>query len=193
MIDPISTVAFAGYLGLRQPDTQLRSLTEIEDVPLERPLSRLPTALDSGALLASGDISPAPSLPVLAATAGTIEGRYEKLFRKLEDFATGSLIDSNRSASDAIRFLESVPAGVPLPLAVQGELGTITLVWKSENFYADIEFEGDGSYAIFAREYTPQKIDHDLMGIELGDTLDAHVANILSRLAPAALQADLAA
>lgn len=47
---------------------------------------------------------------------------------------------------DALGFLQQLPLGLPLPTPMLAGSGTVGLYWDRGDYYASLEFEGDGTY-----------------------------------------------
>ena len=64
----------------------------------------------------------------------------------------GGTVPSLAAANNALSFLANRPADIPLPYPECGTEGDIGLYWdnKDARIFAEVAFEGDGTYAYFA-------------------------------------------
>ena len=64
------------------------------------------------------------------------------------------------AVKDALKFLDGRPADIPLPHPEEGSEGEIGVYWDYGDVpvFAEVSFEGDGSYAYFAVYGTPKNI-----------------------------------
>lgn len=53
---------------------------------------------------------------------------------------------SPRATLDALQFLQQLPSGLPIPTPMLSGSGTVGLYWDHDDYYASLEFEGDGTY-----------------------------------------------
>lgn len=93
------------------------------------------------------------------------------------------------ASGDAEKFLETLPAGFPIPRAAHGEDDAVTLFWDKESFYADVEFQGDGTLSVFSRRRADPNVDRGCEGISLSQSFGSWGYNYLSELAPALTRA----
>lgn len=90
---------------------------------------------------------------------------------------------------DALEFLGKLPSGYPLPLSVCSEDGVVGLFWKTEAFYADIEFPGGGVMSVFTRARGQRVVDQGLDDVPVEAPFDTWGPQFLQALLPASLNA----
>lgn len=59
---------------------------------------------------------------------------------------------TERSVQDALLFAEKLPGHVKKPTAMIAHDGTIGLYWDNGAHYADVEFNGDGTFSFFHKD-----------------------------------------
>jgi hypothetical protein len=91
------------------------------------------------------------------------------------------------AATDALKFVDLLPGYFPAPKAVQSEDGIITLFWKTEKIYADIEFHGDRTFSVFTRSKGEKKGDDGLDSVPLSDSAGAWLFQYLGELLPSSV------
>lgn len=52
----------------------------------------------------------------------------------------------------AVAFLEKIPSGYPLPKPMLSTSGEVGLYWEHPALFADIAFEGNGTFSLFTRD-----------------------------------------
>lgn len=87
-------------------------------------------------------------------------------------------------SADAISFLDQLPSGFPIPSVVHGEDDVISVFWDTENFYADVDFAGDGYLSVFTRERGQKTIDLGEDGIPLSRPFITWGYKYLTPIAP---------
>lgn len=63
----------------------------------------------------------------------------------------GSVAPTELSGAAAIRFIDSFPAGLPLPRPMVSSKGHLGFFWDLENGYADLSFDSEGVGSFFSR------------------------------------------
>lgn len=61
--------------------------------------------------------------------------------------------------NEGLRFLDSLPAGAPLPSVGRADDGEVNFFWAGEDIYVDVGFYGDGNIGYYA-EVAAAGIDH---------------------------------
>ena len=69
----------------------------------------------------------------------------------------GAAAPSQAAVDDALTFLDSKPADIPLPHPDQGSEGEVGIYWDNRDarVFAEATFEGDGTFAYFAAHGVP--------------------------------------
>lgn len=154
-MEPLSTVILlASFAGL--PATTSRNiLTEKR----ERAYSQIATLPQGFVLTSPGfasaglslERSKAGKLSHMSNVAITLAG-----YENLEDGwdGEGSVKPESESIKQAITFVSSIPSAIPLPKAMLSSDGQIGLYWDTEDKYADINFDADGSISLYVRDET---------------------------------------
>ena len=67
---------------------------------------------------------------------------------------------SSSAVNEGLRFLDALPAGVPLPSVGRADDGEVNFYWGGEGIYMDVGFHGDGNIGYYAK-VAAAGIDHD--------------------------------
>ncbi len=69
----------------------------------------------------------------------------------------GAKAPSQEAVNDALTFLDSRPGDIPLPYPEEGAEGDVGVYWdiRHAHVFAEVTFEGDGTYAYFAVHGVP--------------------------------------
>ena len=73
----------------------------------------------------------------------------------------GAKTPPQRAISDVLTFLDGRPEDIPLPYPEEGSEGEVGVYWdygEDTGIFAEVTFEGDGSYAYFAVHGTPDDV-----------------------------------
>jgi hypothetical protein len=92
------------------------------------------------------------------APASLKEKLYAELIRYLPG-ATGSdpeIISREEEVVTCIRFIRSLPAGIPLPSLMRNSEGDIGMYWDDGEVYADINIEPKGKLSLFTKVRSSQ-------------------------------------
>ena len=117
-----------------------------------------------------------------------------KLHQELESYAqleddwdrNGAKVSSQTAIDDALTFLNTRPADLPLPYPEGGTEGDVGIYWddKCSQVFAEVNFEGDGTYAYFAVRGTPgnvlEKCGKD--GVDVNEPWPEDLRKILRRI-----------
>ena len=73
----------------------------------------------------------------------------------------GAKAPTQRAVNDALCFLNRKPAGIPFPYPEVGAGGEVGVYWEDRKtrIFAEVNFEGDGTYAYFAVHGTPDAVE----------------------------------
>ena len=68
-----------------------------------------------------------------------------------------------RAVEDALVFLDGMPDDIPLPSPEVGSDGEVGVYWdeRDARIFAEVAFEGDGTYTYFAVSGTPDDVDQE--------------------------------
>lgn len=141
---PYSPTRFENWFANSYPNLQALSRVDSTSSPILFPVLE-PL---SGALISKFSAAPSADLDRVA-TIGKQLRRYEIL----EDGWDG---DDSRAPAPAMielaeNFLNSIPAGLPLPTPMVSANGSVGLYWDIANAFADVVFEEDGHFSLFIR------------------------------------------
>lgn len=101
-----------------------------------------------------------PSRWIVVASDAVLKLRQELLsYAHLENNwdGDGAKAPSIEAIDDALTFLDGRPADIPLPRPEEGSDGDVGVYWDNGNaqIFAEVSFEGDGSFAYFAVQGAP--------------------------------------
>lgn len=95
----------------------------------------------------------------------------------------GAKAPPERAVRDALKFLDGRPEDIPLPCPEEGSEGEVGVYWDDGDagIFAEVTFEGDGSYAYFAVRGTPNDVREKGGGdgFEVADPWPAEMVRIL--------------
>ena len=98
----------------------------------------------------------------------------------------GAKVSSQTAIDDALTFLNTRPADLPLPYPEGGTEGDVGIYWEDidSQVFAEVNFEGDGTYAYFAVRGTPgnvlEKCGKD--GVDVNEPWPEDLRKILHRI-----------
>ena len=101
----------------------------------------------------------------------------------------GANAPSQEAVNDALTFLDSRPGDIPLPYPEKGAEGDVGVYWdiRHAHVFAEVTFEGDGTYAYFAVHGVPgavaEKCGND--GVDAADPWPDDMLRILRIQDPA--------
>jgi hypothetical protein len=126
----------------------------------------------------------AESVPVRSQSASQLD----RTIAAINQFRVSADGSAKSSALDALRFLDALPKYLPAPKAARGDTGVVTLFWHVDNFYADVEFRGDGKFSVFTRERLggenrDQSLDEETLDQAAGAWLKTYMAPMFPRYA----------
>ena len=115
--------------------------------------------------------------------------RVDKLIQQLNDYlnlkenwdAYNGVAPRVKTINDAIKFVKSLPKKIPLPEPMIAGSGTVGLYWDSQGIYAEIGFEGDGTFWCYGEDNQGNEAGEDR--VDLGDKLPADFLKMLKTLA----------
>lgn len=175
MIDPLTAVTILGASLIYSP-TRLRVLSE------EESHLRPPSLVDVTVAPCVLEHAPATVVPRYAVSRSLPP--LEQAKEILERFRNLSNVP-DQAVSDAVAFLDLLPGFFPIPTPMVGEDGSLGLFWDTDEFYADIEFHGDRSFALFTRERGYQNVDIELAPVSMADAAGPWIYKYLGALVPA--------
>jgi hypothetical protein len=119
--------------------------------------------------------------------AKTVE--VDKLTKQLFDYLNlkedwdgyGGVVPTAKTINDTIQFVKTLPQIIPLPEPMIAGSGAIGLYWDNKGIYAEIGFEGDGTFWCYAEDAFGNEAGED--SIQVGDELPIELLNILTPLA----------
>ena len=134
--------------------------------------------------------------PVLQAIDGS--GRWTALTSKVESESelrqellsyarldenwdgNGAKAPSQEAVNDALTFLDGRPGDIPLPYPEEGTEGDVGIYWdfRDAQVFAEVTFEGDGTYAYFAVRGVPGAVA-EKYGNDAVDVVDPWPDDIL--------------
>lgn len=117
-----------------------------------------------------------------------------KLHQELESYAqleddwdrNGAKVSSQTAIGDALTFLNTRPADLPLPYPEEGTEGDVGIYWEDidSQVFAEVNFEGDGTYAYFAVRGTPGNVleKYGKDGVDVNEPWPEDLRKILRRI-----------
>jgi hypothetical protein len=111
--------------------------------------------------------------------------RFDKLIQQLNDYLNlkenwdgySGVAPTEKTINDAIKFVKSLPQQIPLPEPMVA--GTVGHYWESQGIYAEIGFEGDGTFWCYGEDNEGNEAGED----RLGSQLPADLLKMLKTLA----------
>ena len=95
----------------------------------------------------------------------------------------GAITPPQTAIRDALAFLDRRPEDIPLPCPEEGSEGEVGVYWDYEDtgIFAEVTFEGDGTYAYFAVRGTPNDVSDKCgeEGLEVAGPWPADLVRIL--------------
>lgn len=115
---------------------------------------------------------------------------YKELasYVELEDDwdGNGAKAPSQTAVDDALTFLDAKPADLPLPYPEEGTEGDVGIYWEDipSQVFAEVNFEGDGTYAYFAVRGTPDNVSEKCGkdSVDINEPWPEELQNILRRI-----------
>jgi hypothetical protein len=115
--------------------------------------------------------------------------RFDKLIQQLNDYLNlkenwdgySGVAPTEKQINDAIKFVKSLPQQIPLPEPMVAGSGTVGLYWESQGIYAEIGFEGDGTFWCYGEDNEGNEAGEDRL--DLGSQLPADLLKMLKTLA----------
>ena len=115
---------------------------------------------------------------------------YKELasYVQLEDDwdGNGARVPSQTAIDDALTFLNTKPAELPLPYPEEGTEGDVGIYWEDihSQVFAEVNFEGDGTYAYFAVRGFPGNVleKYGKDGVDVNEPWPEDLRKILRRL-----------
>ena len=117
-----------------------------------------------------------------------------KLHQELEAYAqleddwdgNGAKAPSQTAVDDALTFLDARPADLPLPYPEEGTERDVGIYWEDihSQVFAEVNFEGDGTYAYFAVRGTPDNVSekYGKDSVDINEPWPEDLQNILRRI-----------
>jgi hypothetical protein len=106
-----------------------------------------------------------------------IEQLIEYLNLKEDWDGYGGVVPSEKTVNEAIQFVKTLPEIMPLPEPMIAGSGAIGLYWDEKGIYAEIGFEGDGTFWCYAENAQRDEAGQD--SILIGEPLPDDFLNLL--------------
>ncbi len=118
-----------------------------------------------------------------------VDKTLDKLIEQLLDYLNlkedwdgyGSVAPTEKTVNETIQFVKTLPQMMPLPEPMIAGSGVIGLYWDEKGIYAEIGFEGDGTFWCYAEDAEGNEAGED--SIPVGDQLPTDLLNILEPIA----------
>ncbi|RKZ39495.1 MAG: hypothetical protein DRR16_20240 [Candidatus Parabeggiatoa sp. nov. 3] len=112
----------------------------------------------------------------------------DKLIEQLLDYLNlkedwdgyGGMAPFEKTVNETIQFVKTLPKMIPLPEPMIASSGVIGLYWDDKGIYAEIGFEGDGTFWCYAEDAEGHEAGED--SIPVGEELPPDLLNILAHL-----------
>lgn len=106
---------------------------------------------------------------------------YEYLNLKTDWDGYGGVAPTKKIVNDAIQLVKTLPQFIPLPEPMLAGSGVVGLYWDDKGIYAEIGFEGDGTFWCYAEDSEGNETGEDV--IDLGEELPLEFLKMLKSLA----------
>lgn len=110
----------------------------------------LPKYLENYSRLSSTQQLVAPNIG-LASLLTLKDEMYAELNMYRPSGSTSSIASTDDNVDGAIKFIEALPVGIPLPTLMRSDECEIGFFWDNEVAYVDINIEADGKMSLFSR------------------------------------------
>jgi hypothetical protein len=118
-----------------------------------------------------------------------VDKALNKLIAQLLDYLNlkedwdgyGGVAPTQKAVNDTIQVVKTLPEIIPLPYPMLAGSGVIGLYWDNKEIYAEIGFEGDGTFWCYAEAAFGNEAGKD--SIPVGNELPAEFLNIVKLLA----------
>ncbi|WP_414526447.1 hypothetical protein [Nodularia chucula] len=86
-----------------------------------------------------------------------------------------------RTVEESIRLVEKLPDSIPLPKPMVSGTGIVGLFWEKKNIYAEICFEGDGTFWYYGNDGNFE-IGEDSVSLREDTTLPVDLINLINKI-----------
>ncbi len=106
---------------------------------------------------------------------------YEYLNLKNDWDGYGGVAPTEKTINDVIQFVKTLPQYILLPEPMVAGSGFVGLYWDKKDIYAEIGFEGDGTFWCYGEDNEGNETGEDRL--RLGDDLPPNLLKMLESLA----------